>query len=142
LRKRLGQMAGMIPASELQKLILEQAQAKLGAVGGKLDTSQFYPPTGEWLEFMSPIGIAHYYRQLYFYVTEGVGPIEQAFTVAPRETLEVVTETVRRQSHEEVFEQGSETISESAVESRNVDEVSDKVASMVQRNSSLAITAK
>jgi hypothetical protein len=132
---------GVIPGSELRKVLLEKAKTKLEAHDARLDNFEIMAPTGEWLEFLSPIGIAHFYRQLYFYVTEGVGPVEQAFTVAPRETLEVVTETVRRQSHEEVFEQGSESISETAVESRNVDEVSDKVASMVQRDSSMAVSA-
>ena len=63
-------------------------------------------------EALSPIGIAHYFRQLYFNKEEGVGPIEQAFTVAPLETLEVVYETVRKQIHEEVLEQGLESVSE------------------------------
>jgi hypothetical protein len=132
---------GVIPGSELKKMLLENAKSKLELYDASLDDFELLAPTGEWLEFLSPIGIAHFYRQLYFYVTEGVGPVEQAFTVAPRETLEVVTETVRRQSHEEVFEQGSEAVSETAVESRNVDEVSDKVASMVQRDSSMAVSA-
>ncbi|MCU1230972.1 MAG: hypothetical protein JWO97_3856 [Acidobacteria bacterium] len=92
-------------------------------------------------EALSPIGICHYYRQLYFNVDEGVGPIEQAFTVAPLETLEVVYETVRKQIHEEVLEQGSEIISESATEEKNVDEVSDKVSSMMQRDASAAMSA-
>ena len=92
-------------------------------------------------EALSPIGIAHFYRQLYFNAEEGFGPIEQAFTVAPLETLEVVYETVRRQIHEEVLEIGLEQISETATEEKNTDEVSDKVSSMIQRDSSAAMSA-
>lgn len=92
-------------------------------------------------EALSPIGIAHYYRQLYFNREEGVGPIEQAFTIAPLENLEVIYSTVRKQTHEEVLEQGLEIVSESAVEEKNLDEVSDKVSSMVQQDFSASMSA-
>ncbi|MEV0149989.1 MULTISPECIES: hypothetical protein [unclassified Nonomuraea] len=92
-------------------------------------------------EALSPIGIAHYYRQLYFHTEEGVGPLEEAFTIAPNETLEIMYESVRRQVHEELVEHGSEFVSESAIEARNTDEVSDKTSSMVQRDSSAAMSA-
>jgi hypothetical protein len=132
---------GKEPSSSfLADLITKVAAGVLAGQAMKVEKPLF-EPSGTWLEFMSPIGIAHFYRQLYFYLSEGVGPVEQALTIAPKETLEVVTETVRRQSHEEVYEHGSETVSEKAVESRNVDEVSDKVASMVQRDTSVAISA-
>jgi hypothetical protein len=98
-------------------------------------------PTVKIEEALSPIGIAHYYRQLYFNTEEGVGPIEEAFTIAPLETLEVVYQTARRQIHEEIVEQGLETVSESAVETKNLDEVSDKVSNMVQRDNSAAMSA-
>ena len=92
-------------------------------------------------EALSPIGIAHFYRQLYFNTEEGIGPIEEAFTVAPLETLEVVYETTRRQIHEEIVEVGSEVVSEFAEESKNLDEVSDKVGSMIQRDMSASMSA-
>jgi hypothetical protein len=97
-------------------------------------------PRGRLMEALSPIGVAHYFRQLYFNAREGVGPLEQAFTIAPLETLEVAYETVRRQIHEEVVEVGTETVSESAVETKNLDEVSDKVSSMIQRDSSASMS--
>ncbi len=92
-------------------------------------------------EALSPIGIAHYCRQLYFNKEEGAGPIEEAFTIAPLETFEVMYETVRKQIHEEVLEQGLEVVSESAVEEKNLDEVSDKVSSMVQQDVSASMSA-
>jgi hypothetical protein len=98
-------------------------------------------PTVRIEEALSPIGIAHYYRQLYFNTAEGVGPIEEAFTIAPLETLEVVYQATRRQIHEEIVEEGLETVSESAVETKNLDEISDKVSNMVQRDSSAAMSA-
>jgi hypothetical protein len=88
---------------------------------------------------LSPIGIAHYYRHLYFNNEEGVGPIEEAFTVAPLETLEVIYQTVRKQIHEEILEQGLEVVSEQAVEEKNLDEVSAKVSSMVQQDVSASM---
>lgn len=92
-------------------------------------------------EFLSPIGVAHFYRQLFFNLEEGVGPLEQAFTIAPLETLEVMYQTVRRQVHEEILEQGLEVVSESATEEKNLDEISDKVSSMVQQDASASMSA-
>jgi hypothetical protein len=101
----------------------------------------FWPGGISIEEALSPIGIAHYYRQLYFNKEEGVGPIEEAFTIAPLETLEVVYQTVRKQIHEEILEQGLEVVSEAAVEEKNLDEVSDKVSSMVQQDVSASMSA-
>src|SRR5207248_437744 len=84
-----------------------------------IDLPIFHPVINIY-EALSPIGLAHYYRQLYFNAEEGVGPLEEAFTIAPLETLEVVYETVRRQIHEELVEVGSETVSEAAVETKNL----------------------
>ncbi len=101
----------------------------------------FWPSAISVHEALSPIGIAHYYRQLYFNKEEGVGPIEEAFTIAPLETLEVIYQNVRKQTHEEILEQGLEIVSESAVEEKNLDEVSDKVSSMVQQDVSASMSA-
>jgi hypothetical protein len=99
----------------------------------------FFPIKVE--EALSPVGLAHFYRQLYFNLEEGVGPLEQAFTVAPLETLEVAYVATHTQTHEEVLENASETVSETATEEKNLDEVSDKVSSMIQRDSSAAMSA-
>jgi hypothetical protein len=93
-------------------------------------------------EALSPIGIAHYYRQLYFNLDEGFGPIEHCFTVAPKETLEVIVTSTRKQIHEEIVEIGYEQVSEQAVEERNMEEVSDKVSSMMQRDMSASMSIK
>jgi hypothetical protein len=129
-----------ISANQLRAMLLEAARNRLGNLKVEVGID-FLPTDGKPELFLSPIGLAHFYRQLYYSIGEGVGPIEQAMTIAPLETLEVVTETVRRQSHEEVFEMGSETVSETATESKNLDEVSDKVATMVQRDNSAAFSA-
>ncbi len=109
-------------------------------VGGAL-LPHLWPGAISIHEALSPIGIAHYYRQLYFNKEEGVGPIEQAFTIAPMETLEIIYQTVRKQIHEEILEQGLEVVSEAAVEEKNLDEVSDKVSSMVQQDISASMSA-
>lgn len=128
-----------LPASELRTQILQLAKTKLAP--GHLIGADFLPVAGELQEALSPIGIAHFYRQMYFNADEGVGPIEEAFTVAPAETLEVVYESTRRQIQEESMELGSETVSETAEEVKNLDEVSDKVSSMIQRDSTAAMSA-
>jgi len=120
------------------KLLAGQLRAAMQDVGG-LSIFEFWP-RAKIEEALSPIGIAHYYRQLYFNAMEGFGPIEQAFTVAPLETLEVVYELTRRQIHEEIVEVGTETVSETATETKNLDEVSDKVSSMIQRDISAGMS--
>lgn len=50
-------------------------------------------------------------------------------------------QSVRRQIHEETLEIGSEEISEQATEMKNIEEVSDKVSSMIQRDNSVAMSA-
>lgn len=124
-------------------------QAKVPMDGQLLQLVMTLPDPALWVpgmwgvtpeELLSPIGIAHYYRQLYFNLEEGIGPIEEALTVAPLETLEVVYETTRRQIHEDQLEMGSETISEAATEQKNLDEVSDKVSAMIQRDTSASMS--
>lgn len=123
----------------VRKAVVELLKDKHGLEAGPI--FEFLPPIGEWHEALSPIGIVHFYRQLYFNTIEGYGPVEEAFTVAPLETFEVVLENVRRQIHEEQTEMGLEVISESATESKNLDEISDKVSSMVQRDFSAGMSA-
>lgn len=130
-----------------EKMMVAAREAEPGQLGALLNKHlkdiglyNFFPEL-KVEEALSPIGIAHFYRQLYFNADEGFGPIEQAFTVAPLETLEVVYETVRKQIHEEVLEMGLEQVSEAATETKNTDEVSDKVSSMIQRDTSAAMSA-
>jgi hypothetical protein len=118
----------------------EELAPRMNAVLGNIGIYSFLPEI-RIEEALSPIGIAHFYRQLYFNAVEGYGPIEEAFTVAPKETLEVLYQSVKRQIHEEVLELGFEQVSESATEEKNVDEVSDKVSTMIQRDSSAAMSA-
>ncbi len=127
-----------IDAVNNNKDLMQQIQAVLANHNG-LQIFDFLPAVNIE-EALSPIGVAHYYRQLYFNLDEGFGPIEHCFTVAPKETLEVVVTSTRRQIHEEVVEIGSEAISEQAIEERNMEEVSDKVSSMLQRDMSASMS--
>jgi hypothetical protein len=137
LMKTLGQL-DTLPASEARKQVLETKQQYLGPDAADVFKVDI---TAELAAVLSPLGIAHFYRQLYFNLDEGVGPIEEAFTIAPLETLEVVYETTRRQIHEEVLETGLETTAEAEVESHNLEEISDKVSSMIQRDMTAAMSA-
>lgn len=121
------------------KVLADELRGAIRDVDG-LSIYDFWPASSIE-EKLSPIGIAHFYRQLYFNTEEGVGPIEEAFTIAPLETLEIVYERVRRQIHEELMEVGSEMVSEAAVETKNLEEVSDMVSSMIQRDSSASMSA-
>lgn len=131
-------------SAEVDRALAAQPADRFVELGIDLDNAirassySFMPVTVE--EALSPIGVAHFYRNLFFNLEEGVGPIEQAFTIAPLETLEVVYEMTRRQIHEEQVEYGSETVSELATEERDLDEVSDKLSSMIQRDSAASMS--
>lgn len=139
LQKSLTQAAQEWATAPESKDLLELMQARTKA--DETPLPHMWPAAESIHEALSPIGIAHYYRQLYFNKEEGVGPIEEAFTIAPLETFEVIYQTVRRQIHEEIIEKGFETVSEAAVEEKNLDEVSDKVSSMVQQDTSASMSA-
>jgi len=145
LRARDAVQGNLVEAArEWAKAPQDKDLLKLMTAGTKVNSRplpHFWPSKLSIEEALSPIGIAHYYRQLYFNMEEGVGPIEEAFTIAPLETLEVIYQTVRKQTHEEILEQGLEVVSESAVEEKNLDEVSDKVSSMVQQDVSASMSA-
>jgi hypothetical protein len=133
----LGAAEAAVSKKENLAVHLDQALKKIGDAKG-----YHLFPFRRVEEALSPIGIAHYYRQLYFNVQEGTGPVEQAFTIAPLETFEVVYQTVMRRIHEESMETGMETTTESSVEERNSEEISDKVSSMIQRDTSASMSAE
>lgn len=90
---------------------------------------------------LSPLGILHLYRQLHFPGEEGVGPVEQAFTVAPAETVEIVQESTIRRTSERVEEFGTETTTESEREERTQDDISNQVDNSIKRDLQVGISA-
>ncbi len=90
---------------------------------------------------LSPIGVAHIFRQLYFDLGAGVGPLEHAFSVAPREELEIVQELERRESIERIEEFGSESTLESQSEQVSLEEIADHVQSSVARDMTVGVSA-
>jgi hypothetical protein len=64
--------------------------------------------TGGIRHALSPVGVMHLYRQLYFDSGASLGPFEHAFTVAPKEQMEVVQESTRRDSIERTETFGTE----------------------------------
>jgi hypothetical protein len=137
--REFAQKIGTIPGSEAKKLLLDTFKPVVA--GNKVFKAPLVPMDESIVELLSPIGVAHFYRQLYFNLDEGVGPIEEAFTIAPLETFEISLQTSRRQTHEETMETGFQLVTEASEESRNLEEVSDKVSSMIQRDANAAIAA-
>jgi hypothetical protein len=91
---------------------------------------------------LSPIGIAHLFRQLYFDAGAGVGPIENVLGIAPKEELEVLEKRSRRRTYERIEEFGTETTSESSVEDQVTDEVSESVQSSLAHDMNVAVSAE
>ncbi len=90
---------------------------------------------------LAPVGVAHLYRQLYFDVGAGMGPIEHAFCVAPREELQIIQETTRRESVETLEQFGSEQTLEKVAEQTVVEEISDMVQQTLRRDMQVGISA-
>jgi hypothetical protein len=90
---------------------------------------------------LSPIGLAHFYRQLYFDAGAGLGPIEHAFTVAPKEELVVVQEMTRRESVERTEMLGTESTLEKSAEETTVEEISDHVQTSLRRDMAIGVSA-
>ncbi len=91
---------------------------------------------------LSPLGIAHFYRQLYFDAGAGVGPIEQTIAVAPLENLEVVERSYRRRTFERLETHGIETTNNRSIEEEVVDEISETVQSSISRDMSIGLSAR
>lgn len=90
---------------------------------------------------LSPIGIAHVFRQLYFDGGSGVGPIEHAFSLAPKEELQILQQMSRRESVERTETYGTEVTLEKSAEQSTIEEVSDHVATSIQRDMQVGISA-
>ena len=91
---------------------------------------------------LSPIGIAHMFRQLYFDAGAGVGPVENVLAISPHETLEVVEKRTRRRTFERIEEFGLETTTESSIEEQVQDEVAENVQSSLSRDISVGIATE
>lgn len=90
---------------------------------------------------LSPIGVAHLFRQLYFDIGAGLGPIEHAFCVAPKEELQIVQETTRRDATEILEQFGSEQTLEKSAEQVVTEELSDMVQQSLRRDMQVGISA-
>lgn len=90
---------------------------------------------------LSPIGIAHLFRQLYFDAGSGTGPVEHAFTLAPLEQLEVIQEVTRRESSERTEVFGTESTLEKQAEQTTTEEISDQVQSNMRRDIQVGVSA-
>jgi len=121
---------------------LKEIAVKPQAVVATLDKHQIpHLLWGEVVRELSPVGVAHFYRQLYYDLDAGVGPIEQVLSVAPTAEVEVVQETTRRRVFASPEEFGTETTRENSEEARNLDELTDQVSSAINRNMTVAMSA-
>jgi hypothetical protein len=133
LKRRHGIIRALIvdPALDVDTLLKELGAADLPHLVERGGLSQG----------LSPIGLAHFYRQLYFDAGAGLGPIEHAFTVAPKEELVVVQEMTRRESVERTETLGTETTLEKSAEESTVEEISDHVQTSLRRDMAIGVSA-
>ena len=108
----------------------------------KLEVRPIVDPGPVLRRELSPIGIAHMFRQLYFDAGAGVGPVENVLAISPHETLEVVEKRTRRRTFERIEEFGLETTTESSIEEQIQDEVAENVQSSLSRDISVGIATE
>jgi len=121
---------------ELVRGLIVDPSLDLEGMLGALDDGELphLVASGGLAQALSPIGLMHLYRQLYFDAGEGMGPIEQAFTVAPNEELVIIQEMTRRESSERTETFGTEATLEKTAEESTFDEISDFVATALLRD--------
>ena len=99
-------------------------------------TSDALWPDASLEVFVSPIGVARLYRQLYLEVEPPrLGPADQALTIGPYETVELTLQTSRRLTREDFRESTSEEAKENQAELKSTDDLTDVTSHMVQSNS-------
>jgi hypothetical protein len=78
---------------------------------------------------LSPIGVAHLFRQYFFEFDSFLGPSVQHVWLSPGGTVELVEVSTRKTTIERAFEQSSETVIKSELSITNQDEISNAVKS-------------
>jgi hypothetical protein len=90
---------------------------------------------------LSPIGVAHLYRQLFFDAAAGIGPIEQAVAVAPGETLEITQDITRRRTVETVEEFGASETGTSELVETSTSEIAEQMQATMALDINMAMSA-
>jgi hypothetical protein len=91
----------------------------------------------------TPIGMLSLHRQFFDITPCGpiAGPVEQVFTVAPKETVEVRLEEVRRRTFEESKEAAQSNTDESSKDSKDSRDFTDKYLERLERSTSASVSA-
>ena len=90
----------------------------------------------------SSIGLFTIHRFTFIGDTVVAGQVQEVIGIAPRETVEVVTETTRRSSREDEYESTSEQEIARSTESKDMTEVADVVATSLTSTSRASTSAK
>jgi hypothetical protein len=90
---------------------------------------------------VSPIGLMHRYRQHFFYADLQKGRCELIRSLAPYETLEVVTTEAKVTTTEETITREVELATNTSREQKDSTELTERVASTVARSSTSNISA-
>lgn len=115
---------------ELIQSILKEATKQ--SLAGKAPST---PP-------FAPLALLSLHRQIFD--TDGAlvpGPIDQVFTIAPLETVEVRLEEVQRLTFEETKETTTSSNEDATVESRQSKELTDRFLDRVERSASANVSA-
>ena len=108
------------------------AQASLEVIRG--EESDFAVPLPHPELHVPVLSVLNLFRQHFYVLQERLGPPEQALTIAPFETVEVIQQTVTRTTFEESQESSSSSATESSSEVRTSDEITDRIQNSIERS--------
>jgi hypothetical protein len=128
----------------------EQSETLKECARSMLDIGTFtqLPPAGadkdkNDAEQPTPVlGLFSIHRFTFIGDTVFAGQVQEVIGIAPRENVEVVTETTRRSSREDEYESTSEVEGTRSTESKDMTEVSDVVATALTTTSRASTSAK
>ena len=104
------------------------------------DQSSLSAPSSQ---VFAPIALLSLHRQ-FFETKSGQpaqGPVEQVFTIGPKETVEVRLEEVRKKTYEESKESGQTSVDETSRESKNTSDFTDKFLERFENSSNASVSA-
>lgn len=93
------------------------------------------------LKALSPIGLLSTIRYNYISAPELIeGPVQQVVALAPKESIEVVTEQISKTVREDEYEEGQEAESSRSIDTRQTNELTDIVSKSITHSINNSIT--
>lgn len=129
----------VLVASALPEQLVDAATRSSNSISGQFQP--FIAKDVNLLKVLSPIGLLSTIRYNYVSAPELIeGPVQQVVALAPKESIEVVTEQVSKTVREDEYEEGQEAESNKSVDTRQTNELTDMVSKSITHSINNSIT--